>query len=95
MGCSESKALPVDEPSNKPPEKISEAQKEPKNNEPETVNDLTEELNDASNDSENKPDVEKSEIDQKEVRGFLTLRNHLNCLNCGQEKTDNLECRSE
>ena len=79
MGCSESKALPVDEPSNKPAEKSSEAQQEPKNNEPETVNDLTEELNDASNESENKLDVEKYENDQKEVRWFLTLE-ALNCV---------------
>ena len=73
MGCSESKALPVDEPSNRPPEKSSGAQKEPNNNEPEAVNDLTEKSNDTSNESEEKPDVEKSENGQKEVRIELKI----------------------
>jgi len=67
MGCSESKALPVDEPSNKPSEKTSEAQKEQKNVEPEVVNDKIEELNDSPVESEDKLEIEKSEDDQKEV----------------------------
>lgn len=71
MGCSESKALPVDEPSNKPLEKTSEAQKEQKNIEPEVVNDKTEELNDSPVESEEKPEIEKSEDDQKEVKSAV------------------------
>ena len=71
MGCSESKALPVDEPSTKPPEKTSEAQKEQKNVEPEVVNDKTEELNDSPVESEDKPEIEKSEDDQKEVKSSV------------------------
>ena len=71
MGCSESKALPVDEPSTKPPEKTSEAQKEQKNVEPEVVNDKIEELNDSLVESEDKPETEKSEDDQKEVKSSV------------------------
>ena len=69
MGCSESKALPVDEPSTKPPEKTSEAQKEQENVEPEVVNNKIEELNDSPVESEEKPEIEKSE-DEKEVKNF-------------------------
>ena len=71
MGCSESKALPVDEPSNKPSEKTSEAQKEQKNVEPEVVNDKIEELNDSPVESEDKLEIEKSEDDQKEVKSSV------------------------
>ena len=71
MGCSESKALPVDEPSNKPSEKTSEAQKEQKNVEPEVGNDKIEELNDSPVESEDKPEIEKFEDDQKEVKSSV------------------------
>ena len=71
MGCSESKALPVDEPSTKPAEKTPKAQKEETNVEPEVVNDKTEELNDSPVESEEKPEIEKSEDDQKEVKSAV------------------------
>ena len=79
MGCSESKALTVDEPSTKPAEKTPKAQKEEKNVEPEEVNDKTEELNDSSVESEDKLEIEKSEDDQKKVKSSV-LRNFLKIL---------------